>query len=319
MSKDAAMALLTGSSVPTQNPSPPQSEVTSIPSEGVSPSAASSPPKELQSTPFSQLAKKESDLVRQKQEIKKQQELMASEKAKMSEIQKQVQLFEETKKKDPIAALKMIGFTETDIFNYMAAQEKPELSPEEKAAQAAVEATEAKLKAYEEAQLKKVQEEQTKRDQSLIQGFKEDLNQVIASDPVQFEYCHHYGPVAQELMYETTLAVYQASDGKEVLTPREAAEMVEAYYEEQDKLMSSLKKRQPTPVAPSASEEAQAPTRSRTVTTPAGSEPPKPVIHKTRTLTNAATGTVASTRHRMNETKEQKKERLIMALREGKI
>lgn len=303
MSKESAMAALTGTPVPTPPPAPEAAPVAVVPETPA-----------LTSTPFNQLAKKEAEFERRRQEFKKEQQLVASEKAKLAEYNTQIQKFVEMRKTDPIAALKEIGFSEADIINYMA--EKPEASPEERAAKAASEAAELRIKQFEEAQLKRQQDEIVQRDQSLIQGFKSDLSKVVQADPVKYEYCAHYGPVAEDLMYETTLAVIKESGGKDILTPQQAAEMVESYYEEQDKLMSSFKKRQPVKTDPTP--EKAVPERSRTVTPGDPTAPaPKPVITKTRTLHNAATSTIASTRLRLNETHDQKKSRLIEKLRNG--
>jgi hypothetical protein len=305
MSKDTAMALAIGA--PVSTPLPPAANLEAQKSQ-------------LVSAPFNALAKKEAELVRQQQAFKKEREQVSQEKEKLKPIWDKIQSFEKTKSENPIEAMKSLGFTETDIFNYLAAQEKKDPTPEERAALAASEAAEAKIKAFEDAQAKKIQEEQVRQDTVLIQGFKSQLSQMVKTDPVKFEYCNYYGPAAESLMYETALAVVRESKGTEVLTPLEAAQMVEEYYEEQDKLMSSLKKR--TPVPRETPPETSQPTRTRTVHPPTSGvseQIPKPTITKTRTLTNAATSTVASTRHTRNESREQKRERLMNALKEGKL
>lgn len=271
----------------------------------------------LQSTPFSQLAKKEAEIVRQREIFKREKQAIEAEKTKLAEINKQIKLYEDTKKTDPIAALKMIGFSETDIFNYMAANEQKEPTPEERAAKAAEAAAEAKIKAFEEQQKQRIIAEQKERDTTLIKGFKSDIANTIKTNSEKYEYCNYYGPEAEALAYEITLATLKTSGGKDVLTPQEAIQMAEEYFENKDKEMATLKKRNPTPPPVEAPPSAE---RSRTVTPGfPNQEQPKPTVTKTRTLTNAATPTAASMRRTGPESREQKRERLMNALRNGSL
>ncbi len=298
MSNESALALATGNPIPPPTPTAP------------------APEPQLQSAPFNHLAKKESELVRQRNEFKKEQESWNQERTRLVEAKKQYDNYNELKKTDPVGALKTLGFSETDIFNYLANTQPPELTPEQKAAQAAEQAADAKIKEFEANQLKKEQDAQRAQDRSLIQGFKQEMSQVIAKNADKYEYCAYYGPEAEALAYETTLAIVKESKGADIITAAEAVEMVEEYFEERDKEMNKLKKRNPTPTIPAPKTE---PVRTRTLSQPlaASQEIPKPTITKTRTLNNGLTSTVAATRHRMNETREQKRERLIEALKNG--
>jgi hypothetical protein len=301
MSNESALAMMTGQPAPTApSPATPVADTTG----GA-----------LQSTPFNQLAKKEAELVRQKEQFKRERQTIEAEKVKLAEIQKQYNEYEEKKKSDPVAALKMLGFSETDIFNYMAANEKKEPTTEEKAAQAAAEAADARIKAYEEAQQKKIIEQETQRDNSLIAGFKSDISNAIKANVDKFEYCNYYGKEAEALAYEITLETLKTTQGKDVLTPSEALELAEEYFENRDKEMMTLKKRQPAVPVEKPAEPAE---RTRTVTPGFPNEKqPNPVVNKTRTLTSAATSSVASARLTKNETREQKRERLMDRLRNG--
>ncbi len=306
MSNESALALLNGTPAPSTEA--PKTDT---------PTGAPTP---LASTPIAALARKEAALLREKQEFKRQQQELESKMVSARKIQETYENFQKTKAQDPLAALKELGFSEADIFNYMAEQKEP--TPEEKMAKAASDAAEAKIKAFEEAQVKKASLEQQERDKQLIASYKGDLAKAYQSDPAKFEYCNYYGPAAEALMYETAMEVVRQSNGQDVLSPQEAAELVESYYEEQDKLMiGKIKKRNAQRDEPTPQEKIQQPpTRTRTLQAPApGQEPPKAPINKTRTLTNAATGTVASTRLKMNETREQKRDRLLTALKEGKL
>lgn len=289
MSNESALAIANGSPPPIAPEVPPTTPSTP-------------PPDQLKSNAFSHLAKKEKDLQRERAQLK-------VEKEKVDSINKQYQEYLELKKTDPIAALKNLGFTETDVFNYMSANAPVELTPEQRAAQAAEAAADAKIKSFEEAQTKRDKEAQNKLDQSVIQGYRNSVKQAIKADPAKFEYCAYNGSVAEELIYETVLQIVQASHGKDVPTPAEAAAMVEEYYEEQDRLMMTLKKRQPK-AAPAPLPQKQ-PERTRTVSPPAQAPALPP-----RTLNGRATATVASTT-KMTETFAQKKERLIERLKNG--
>lgn len=306
MSKESAMAVATGSPIPASIETP----VNSVASH------SSEAPQQLQSTPFSQLANKEAEIVKARDEVKRERELINSEKQKIQAIQKQYDEYQTTKAKDPMAALKMLGFSETDIINYLANQTPEELSPEQKAAQAAEAAFDAKAKAFEENQNKKIQEQQKQADTQLIQSYRNDVAKTIAANPDEFEYCNYYGKVAQDLIYETVLAVVAESKGTEVVSAKEASQMVEQYYEDMDKEMNKLKKRgavaAPTESQPVSTE------RTRTVTPGYPNEPqPKPTITRTRTLSGVSPS-MASARQAMNETKDQKRERLMNILRGGR-
>lgn len=251
---------------------------------------------------FSHLARKEAELQRERVTFN-------AEKTKLEEANKQYQEYLATKAKDPIAALKLLGFSETDVFNYMAAQQPVEKTPEEKAIEAATSAADARIKSFEDAQAKRESDQKKEADDQLINSYKSSVAQVVEQDKDKYEYCAYYGDAAQELIYETVLAVVKNSNGADVPTPAEAAQMVEEYYEEKDKSMMTLKKRQPK--APEAEAPKADPARSRTVVEkPKDETAPKP----SRTITRNATVTAASARS-FNETKDQKRERLISKLR----
>lgn len=304
MSKEAALA---AAGVPA--PSSPGLAPANLPPQ------ESRAPAELDSSRFAKLAQKETEIVRARLELKKEQEAVLAEKERFKPIWERHKAFEETKSKDPIAALKMLGFSETDVINFMAAEAKPEQTSEEKAIAAAQAAADERIKVFEESQSKKIREEQQERDNKAIQGYKSTLSDTVEKDKDKYEYCAHYGSVATDLAYELAEQIAVKSEGKEVISAQEAIQMVEDYYEEQDKLMSSLKKRQPKTETPPAK-----PAEPDKKVTPGfpNAEQPKPTLSRTRTLTNSATASVASTRQKLNESKEQKRERLMNILRNGK-
>jgi hypothetical protein len=292
MSRDQAMASLTGTPIVA----PPA--VTEVPQA----------PIQSDSARFAHLAKKESEIVRQRDEIKRDRELVTKERAEAQAILQKEKDFENLKKINVIEALKLKGFTEQDIFNFMAENQPVEATPEQKAAKAAEDAAGAKIKAWEDEQAKKQAEELSRRDVGLISGFKGTISKTIGADKDKYEYCAHHGAVAESLVYETVLASIRESKGKDIMSAKEAIELVEQYYEDEDKSMSTLKKR--NPVTKTVTTEAKPAERTRTVTNQRG-ETVKPDVQKTRTV-NTQVRTMA-------ETREQKRDRLVAALKNGKL
>lgn len=261
------------------------------------------------------LAKKEAEIVRRQQEFKKQQADFDIKNKRADEILKIGEEFNTLRTTDPVAALRKLGFTETEIFNFLAASEKKELTSEEKAVAAAEAAADAKIKAFEDGQTKKAQDEQERRDQQTLTSFKTSITAVIKADPVKFEYCAYEGASAEALIYETVLQSVAQSAGKDAITALEAAELVESYYEEKDKGMSALKKR--TPASPTVESNTKTErTRTPDPTSP-GAATAKPTVTRTRTITNKATATVASTTAKRPETPGEKRARLENLLRNG--
>lgn len=306
MSKESAMAVATGSSPAPSASAPtvaaPQSNLSVVPPQ----------PPELPSAQFSQLAKRESEILRERQSLKTEREAIAAEKAKYEPIAQKYSDYLKQKETDPVAAMKTLGFSETDIFNFMAASQPVEVTPEQRAAQAAEAAAEAKIKEFEETQKQRALSQQKESDDAVVRVYRADVSKVIASDPVKFEYSNYHGPEAEALAYETALACAAKSDGKDVPTALEVAEMVENYYEEQDKAMNGLKKRQPKEAPAPVQQTSRNPQRTRTISSPADTLKPG------RTLGSNATTTVASLKPSVtHETFTQKRERLIEKLRNG--
>jgi hypothetical protein len=267
----------------------------------------------LSSTPFSQLAKKEQELVRKRQEFKKEQEKFASERQESEEIKKKVAQFQETKQKDPVAAMKLLGFSETDIFNFMAANDKKDPTPEERAAQIASQAAEARIKAFEDAQAKKAAESETARVKQLVAAYRGDLNKAVTANPERFKYVADEGREAIDQAYHVAIAHAEMTNGAELMKIEEALDIVEEYMREADMAKEHLRNR-----PPSKAPEPEKAERSRTVNPPEDpSYQPKPTITRQRTLTNAATA--VGTKPRAPETREQKKARLADMLRKGTI
>lgn len=320
MSKETAMAMAIGS----PDPIPANAPVIGSP---LPQAPISEAPKELESARFAAQARKEAEFVKRQQSLRMEQEKFEAEKKDIlarrksyDEVMARANQFEETRKTDPVAALKLIGFSDTDIFNFLASQEKKDATPAETAAEVAKKVAEEmvdqKLSAKDKEQAEKEKKTQADEDTRLLGEFKTGLGDFIESNKEKYEYCAHYGPAALDLAYRTTLQIVQDSKGEDIPTYDEVIAMVEELYEEEAKDIMALKKNQPK-VEAAPVEDRQVPERSRTVTTPAGHTPIAPPIQKTRPLTNAARPTAAAASRPVNETREQKKARLSEALRRG--
>lgn len=226
MSKETALAAITGAPV-------------------VTPPAAPATPT-VDSDRFAKLAASEQKIVKDREALKAERAKYDEDIAKLKPVQEQLTQFEELKKTDKIAALKLMGFTEEDIFNFLSNKEEPkELTPAEIAAQAAREEIEKDRALRKEEQDKLANENNEKA----IKAYREEISKSVQADVDKYEYCAHYGAVAEEIIYDTILEFMQDDA---TLTPvdamKEAMEAVENMYENQYKALSTLKKVKPKEV-----------------------------------------------------------------------
>jgi Holliday junction resolvasome RuvABC DNA-binding subunit len=303
MSKEAALALMTGSTPEVVNPSLVVGEMPAQEAkiEEAPTSDAPAPAKELESDRIALVAKKEAKLVARDLELKKRAAEFEEKEAKLKDYMQRIEAFEAKRKENPVEALKDIGFTDTEIFNYLAAQEKKEPTPAEVAQKAAAD----EITKFKEEQKEIASKAEKERQQALVTEYTNKIGSAIKANPEKYEYANYYGKVAEELALE--FATECAKQGQDLPTPEEVAQAVEEYYEEQDKAMSALKKRQPKVEPKPVVEGKVGPERTRTVT------PPQ---QQSKTLTNKVSATAASTISR-RETHEQKKARLIEAVKNG--
>lgn len=323
MSRESAMAKATGATAPTTpaNPAANQGFVTArqaaripVPKEPVQEGApapivvpaeeskieTSEPVSEvaegLTSDKFAHLAKKEAKLQKEREALKAEQKATAEAKVRYETVEKQFREFEELKGKDPIAAMKLAGFSDTDIFNYYANAEKEKAAKDTPEARAAA-AAQAEIKKFQDEQSKKEVEAKKASDDAVIKRFKDNISKTITSDKDKYEYCNFNGIFAEDLIYLTVENVLQ--DTGEVISAQEAADMVESFYEEQDKAMNSLKKRGIKPKEEVLPVQEVAPTPA-----------------KSKTLSNKVAPTVASTVITKRETPAEKKARLVEQIKQ---
>lgn len=284
MSKESATAMLTESTL-----------------NGVTPPVApeTPPATDINSTRFAHLAKKESEFVKRQEIYKKEKADFEAEKQKYLSSHDRITKFDELKSKNAREALQFAGFTDTDIINIFADMEDKS-TPEERATKAAA----LEIQKFKDEQTKVQQDEASKKNASVIKKFRNDISTAIETNKDKFEYCNFYGPIAQELIYETVASVLQTD--KELISIEEAAQMVESHYEEQDKAMSNLNKRKPKD---EAIQEAKDKIEALKPEMPGSSRP--------KTLSNRTAASVASAKTAIKETPSQKRERLIERLRNG--
>ncbi len=241
MSKESALALMTGQPVEA-------TPMVETPTETVDVTPAAEAPSELDSARFARIAKQEAKLQSERAAYKADVEAHNIEKEKLRKVQALVAEFESTKIKDPIKAIKSLGFTDQQIIQWF---ESNELSPEEKA----VKAAEDKIQEYENKRKQeqetiekaKVEAEENSKKETLSKT-KASVSKEIADNKDTYEYCSYHGSVAQELILETIEEAYnldrQTNPEAQRMSAKEAIELVEDYYEKEDKIMSeAIKKR----------------------------------------------------------------------------
>ena len=109
MSKETALAAMTGQTAPVAAPQTPPPEAQ----------------KPVESDRFAVLASKEAKLQKEREAVKAEKLAVDTLKAELSKYKGEIDEFETLKKTDKIAALKKIGFTEEDILNFVAGKEEP--------------------------------------------------------------------------------------------------------------------------------------------------------------------------------------------------
>lgn len=258
-------------------------------------------PESLSSDKFAQFAKKEAKLQREREALATEKKAMLESKAKYDDVEKKFRDFENLRQTDPIAAMKLAGFSDTDIFNVYAKAEQDKKASESPEAKA-IAAADARIKEFEEKQAKQAEEAKKATDDATLKRFRSDITKTVTSDKDKYEYCNFNGPYAEDLIYVTMENIVKELKPDESMPSlSEVADMVETYFEEQDKSMNSLKKRGYKPVEVQAEVEAA----------------PTPIT-RSKTLSNKIAPTVASTAGAVSkrESPAEKKARLVKQIQE---
>ncbi len=319
MSRETALAQMVAMTTPSATPAAPPAPTSAV--EGVAAPAAPEGTQvplqdELQSSRLAILAKKEAKLQKEREAYQRQREEWMKEKQQADEYLKRGREFDETRKSDPVAALKMIGFTDAEIMNYLAGQaSKADPTPEDIARKAAQE----EIQKLKEEQTEAQKKQETARNERLVQNLKGQISNAIKSEAEKFEYCAFEGPAAEDLAYEIIVETLKESD--ELITAEEALQLAEDYYEMRDKEMSRLRKRQaglsaeaPAVEAAPIDAEKEAPSSMKRGLPPKTNVAPPA---RAKPLTNQVTANAPSVSAPRRETREEKKERLAEALRRG--
>lgn len=308
MSKESALTMAMGTAPGKINPSliTPETTVVKPTPVAETPPAVETKEKtdDLTTSRLAIFAKKEAALQKEREDLKRQREEWLKEKEEAQAVRTKAKEFDELRKKDPIAALKAIGIEETEIFNFLSAAEKKELTPEEAARKVAQEESQ-KLRtelAAEKAELEKT------KNQRLIDNFKTDIRDKIKAEAETYEYCAFEGASAEAQAYE--FVVENLKLNGDMMPIEEALKMTEELYEARDKAMANLKKRQPKQEDPPPVQTNATPSRTRTTNTP-------PVSNVPQAQAPVKPAPVAVPPGTRKETPSQKRERLMEALRNG--
>lgn len=306
MSKEAALALLNVK--PTTTPPAVVGEPGSTPA----PEAKVESNDELVSTRIAKIAKKEAEYQAEREKIKKEHEDLQKQRGEFEPFFKRYKEFEELKSKDPVAAIRLLGLSDADFVNFMTASEDKS-TPEEKAAKIAT----AEIEKFKKGMEEKEAQVAAERDKEAIAQLQKNIGITIKTDADKFEFCNFYGESAQHLIYQTIVNAFQedvkGNPDAEPMTAEAAADLVEKYYEEQATEMVSklkkLKKEPPTEVISPVKE-----LKRETIVSPPPKAEERPAV---KTLTNRMTPTAAAAAGTSTkvETRAEKRERLMNALR----
>lgn len=237
MSRETAMAAAAG-----MNPAPATPPAAAPPANGAAPAAAPQVPTTPTDPRVQALLKKEADLVRR-------QELFAKERQGYDERIKNAdgilakgKKFEETLAKDPVEALRLIGFTETQIFNVMAAaQAEPKAKTPDEIAR---EETQRILKERDEADAKVRSEENAKANEAAIFSGISRVK-AVPENAKKYTMLIRNGNMADQIVAETLKEFAKQVDPKDIDQAgaekllSEACDAVESWYRDQFKSMVS--------------------------------------------------------------------------------
>jgi len=309
MSKESALRLATGNPTVTPNPSlvpsnPPAAAAAATTAEVVAepPAGATTTDKPVtqpKDDKLSIIIKKEAEIFKAREAIKKQQADLATKEKQYNEVIKRVQDFEDLAKKDKVSALKMLGWSDTDIVNIMNTEPtKP--TAEEIAARIAEE----KINSFKAEMTEKEKKAAAERDTQLVSNFKNELADTLKKDAEKYKFAAHRGKEAELQAMAIIEQNLKLTNGEELISIEEALQMTNDLFKQD---YESARKLFDEPAAAPVE-----PPRKEMTGKPPVSNIPAP---KPKTLTNAVSATATSTPITMNETRAQKRERLIEAIK----
>jgi|ERR1700722_1145509 len=311
MSKESALKLATGNPAAIANPSlisanPPATVKAAepvVPAAGASaidtaPATTTTMDKDNKLAIF---IKKEAEIFKAREQVKKDQLELVAKQKEYDDVISKAKLYNETFSKDKVAALKLLGWSETDIVNLMA--EKTAVDPVEEARRIVAEET-AKIRSEFTEKEKKAAIE---RDAALVSNFKNDLAETLKKDASKYKFAAHRGKEAELQAMAIIEQNLIATEGKELISIEEALQITDDLYKAD--YAAAPKIDEPAPAAePTTTAEVQRGSM-------AGRPPISNVPVKTKTLTNAITATAASARLSVNESRAEKRERLMNVIK----
>lgn len=231
MSRETAFQLFTGAAAPEipRTLLDTSSEVTTE-----APKEQATGKEDINASRIAILAKKEAAIQKDREAFKKEREEFIAKQKEADEYIRRGRDFDDLAKKDKIAALKQIGWSDTDIINVMAESETKEPTTEELATRAAQSETQ-KLRDELKAASEKAEKDQNDR---LVQSLHSEISTEIKTKAEQLKYCAFEGKAAEEQAYQFIVDTLKESG--ELLTATEAVEMTNSLYEERAKALAKV-------------------------------------------------------------------------------
>lgn len=327
MSKQSALAMATGNPQAVPTPSLITPETTSAPKAPTPPSGSSVSPDKVATDPgavikkeapsaspktpdddrLSIVIKKETEIFKQREQMKTREKELQAKQLEFDTVMKRVKDFEDLAKKDKIAAIKMLGWSDADIMNMMNA-EPGKVDPVEEARRVAHEESNKLRAELTEKDNKSLQDKNTQ----LVNNFKTDITSKIKENASKFKFAAHEGKEAELQAYHIIVENLKASN--ELMSIEEALEITNDLYKDKYESGRKLFEDIPAPTTPP-------PTPVETARGSMAGRPPvsnvtqAPTAARQKTLSNAVAATSASAPTEVRMTREQKREKLIEAIK----
>ena len=308
MSKDSALKLAT---TPSATPAAPVVAAVAQPPAGATTIDTPQAAAPAHDNRLDIIIKKETQIFKDREQLKKAQAEATESKRQSDEIISRVRAFEDKAKTSKVDALKMLGWTDTDIINLINADKPNAPTAEEIAAKVADE----KVKGLDDKWTQKEKKAQEDRDAQEISTFRGEIGSTLKSEASKYKYAASEGREAELQAWAIILQNLKATatpenPSGEVLTIGEALEITDEYYkmkyESKRKLFEEPKVQIETPEAPAKPAGGTFAGRAPVSNTP---QPPK-------TLTNAVAPTSrAAATTTTRETPEAKRARLADMIR----
>src|SRR5579885_236789 len=252
-------------SVPQGNPASPQNSATPVPpgapqsapkpqadpkAQGVQPGASSEgqkpgeekKDKELDPR-FAALARKERALVTQQSQVKAQLVQVQERESKVAAAEARIREEIGKAQSDPLAALKLLGWTYEDLTNYVLNGKKA--GPERQLKDLETKFDEKLNKTLEERERKRQEEQQAqaaREEQEAIEDFKGSISEFLSQHTAEYELIALEDPQdMRDMIFDTVSEHFERT--KKILSVKEATDLVEQFLTERvEKAATQTKK-----------------------------------------------------------------------------